>query len=286
MATRGARGAVLLAVLLVLAGGVVVVVRVVSGSPPPAAPLARCKAVDTPYSLSTEQAANAATISAVAIRRGLPSRAVTIALAAAIQESKLVNLDYGDRDSVGLFQQRPSQGWGPAAKLQNPVYATGKFYDALVKVHGWLTRPVTEVAQAVQQSGYPQAYAQWERTAAAFSDAFVGTTPGGLACSYPLSTGPGATPDRAAALLAADLPVTRLPSTGSVRDRRHLLDLAAPTTRRGWVLGCWLAAHGEQLRIRSISVPGYIWYRNDSRWHIDRRATPGRVHVNLASTGS
>jgi hypothetical protein len=277
---------VLLAALLVLAGGVVVVVRVVSGSPPPAAPLARCKAVDTPYSLSTEQAANAATISAIAIGRGLPSRAVTIALAAAIQESKLVNLDYGDRDSVGLFQQRPSQGWGPAAKLQNPVYATGKFYDALVKVHGWRTRPVTEVAQAVQQSGYPQAYAQWERTAAALSGAFVGATPGGLACSYPLSDGPGATPDRVAALLAADLPVTRLPSTGAARERRHLLDLAATTTQRGWVLGCWLAAHGDQLRIRSISVPGYTWHRNDSRWHIDRRAAPGRVHVNLASTGS
>lgn len=286
MATRGARRAVLLAALLVLAGAVVVVVRVVGSSPPPAAPLARCKAVDTPYSLSTEQAANAATISAVAIRRGLPSRAVTIALAAAIQESKLVNLDYGDRDSVGLFQQRPSQGWGPAVKLQNPVYATGKFYDALVKVHGWRTRPVTQVAQAVQQSGYPQAYAQWERTAAALSDAFVGTTPGGLACSYPLAAGPGTSPDRVAALLAADLPVTRLPSTGPVPDRRHLLDLAATTTQQGWVLGCWLAAHGDQLRIRSISVPGYTWHRNDSRWHADRRAVPGRVHVNLASTSS
>jgi hypothetical protein len=278
---------VLLAVLLVLVGGVVVVVRVVSGSsPPPAAPLARCKAVDTPYSLSTEQAANAATISAIAVRRGLPSRAVTIALSAAIQESKLVNLDYGDRDSVGLFQQRPSQGWGPAIKLQNPVYATGKFYDALVKVHGWQTRPVTQVAQAVQQSGYPQAYAQWEPTAAALSDAFVGATPGGLACSYPLSAGPGTTPDRVASLLAADLPVTRLPSTGTARDRRHLLDLAATTTQRGWVLGSWLAAHGEQFRIRSVSVPGYTWHRNDSRWHADRRAVPGRVHVNLASTSS
>ncbi|HEY2174483.1 MAG TPA: hypothetical protein VGH85_11815, partial [Mycobacteriales bacterium] len=158
--------------------------------------------------------------------------------------------------------------------------------DALVKVHGWRTRPVTQVAQAVQQSGYPQAYAQWERTAAALSDAFVGTTPGGLACSYPLAAGPGTSPDRVAALLAADLPVTRLPSTGPVPDRRHLLDLAATTTQQGWVLGCWLAAHGDQLRIRSISVPGYIWHRNDSRWHADRHAVPGRVHVNLASTSS
>ncbi len=287
MAGRGRGGAVLLAVLLVLAGGVIVVIKLAGGSaPPPAPPLARCRAVDTPYTVSTEQAANAATISAVGVRRGLPTRAVTIALAAAIQESKLVNLDYGDRDSIGLFQQRPSQGWGPAAKLSQPVYAAGKFYDALVRVHGWRTRPLTVVAQAVQQSGYPQAYAQWEASARALADALVGATPGGLACSYPLASGPATAPDRVLSTLAGELPVHRLAPAGPAKARRRTVAVAAATARQGWVLGCWLVAHGEQLRITSVSVPGFTWRRNDSRWHADRRATPGRVQTVLAPSGS
>src|SRR2546423_3068548 len=98
-------------------------------------------------SVSTEQAGNAATIAAVAVRRGLPRRAAAIAIATAMQESKLRNLAYGDRDSVGLFQQRPSMGWGSAAQIRDPVYAAGKFYDELVHVPGWAHRPLTEAAQ-------------------------------------------------------------------------------------------------------------------------------------------
>ena len=99
--------------------------------------------------LSTEQAENASTISAVAVRRGLPARAASIALAVAFQESKLRNIDYGDRDSVGLFQQRPSQGWGTAAQIQDPFYSAGKFYDALEKVDGYQRMRITEAAQRV-----------------------------------------------------------------------------------------------------------------------------------------
>jgi hypothetical protein len=107
--------------------------------------------------LSTEQAENASTISAVAVRRGLPARAASIALATAFQESKLRNLDHGDRDSVGLFQQRPSQGWGTAAQIQDPYYSANKFYDELEKVHGYQQMRITEAAQKVQRSGFPEA---------------------------------------------------------------------------------------------------------------------------------
>lgn len=110
---------------------------------------------------------NAATITNVARTRGLAPRAAVIAVATAMQESSLDNLDNGDRDSVGLFQQRPSQGWGTVAQLTDPVYASGKFYDALVKVADWQTRPLTKVAQAVQRSGTPDAYAKWEQDAGA-----------------------------------------------------------------------------------------------------------------------
>jgi hypothetical protein len=123
---------------------------------------AECTLPDTSLTLTAEQVSNAATIAAVARDRGLPDRAVVIALATAQQESRLRNLDYGDRDSLGLFQQRPSQGWGTETQVQDPVYAAGKFYDGLVKVPGWDSGRLTDVAQAVQLSGFPEAYQQWE----------------------------------------------------------------------------------------------------------------------------
>ena len=103
--------------------------------------------------LSTEQAENATTIVAVAVRRGLPARAASIALATAYQESKLRNLDHGDRDSLGLFQQRPSQGWGTAAAdPATRYYAVNAFYDALQKIDGYQTMRITEAAQEVQSN--------------------------------------------------------------------------------------------------------------------------------------
>jgi len=108
--------------------------------------------------LSVEQAQNATTIAAVAKRDGLADRAVTVALAAALQESKLRNVAYGDLDSLGLFQQRPSQGWGAPAQLLVPSYAAGAFYAALVKVPGWGAMPVADAAQAVQRSAAGDAY--------------------------------------------------------------------------------------------------------------------------------
>src|SRR6202047_1419939 len=102
-----------------------------------------------------------APVPATAARPRLPHRAVTIALAAALQESQLQNLDYGDRDSVGVFQQRPSQGWGTTAELEDPVYATTKFFAVLVRVPGYTTMPIDRAAQDVQHSADGSAYAQW-----------------------------------------------------------------------------------------------------------------------------
>ena len=126
--------------------------------------------------VSAEQARHATTIARVARDRGLPDRAVVIALATAQQESGLRNLDYGDRDSLGLFQQRPSQGWGTPAQVQDPVYAAGKFYDGLVEVPGWETGRLTEVAQTVQRSGFPEAYQKHEAMAQALTVALTDNT--------------------------------------------------------------------------------------------------------------
>jgi hypothetical protein len=115
--------------------------------------------------LTAEQTRNARAIIDEGRRRGLGDRDIQVALMTAIQESRLRNLKGGDRDSVGLFQQRPSQGWGTAKQLNDPQYAAGKFYDALVRVRDRDTMRLTEVAQKVQASAYPNAYAKWETQA-------------------------------------------------------------------------------------------------------------------------
>ena len=134
--------------------------------------------------LDPEQAEVAATIAGVAARHRLPRQAVTIALAAALQESKLHNLDYGDRDSVGIFQQRPSEGWGSATQLQDPVYATTKFYAALAKVHGYTAMPVYQAAQDVQHSADGSAYQQWTDIARQLTGYFTGKSPHDVSCWY------------------------------------------------------------------------------------------------------
>ena len=136
----------------------------------------RCEATvgDLTVELTPEQAENAALIAAIGVRRGLPARAVSIALATAYQESGLRNLTTGDRDSLGLFQQRPSQGWGDKATLQDPSAATKLFFRGnagktrgLLSVPGWSSMQLTDAAQAVQVSAYPGEYAKWEQTASA-----------------------------------------------------------------------------------------------------------------------
>lgn len=117
-------------------------------------------------SLSDEQRGNAALIISVAKSKGAPPRAWLVALATAMQESALRNVNYGDRDSLGLFQQRPSQGWGSPAQVTDPVYATTTFLERLTAIPAWDALPVTVSAQLVQRSAFPEAYAKWEGLAA------------------------------------------------------------------------------------------------------------------------
>ncbi len=149
--------------------------------------------------LDTGQAGIAATIAGIAARHRLPQRAVTVALAAALQESQLQNLDYGDRDSVGVFQQRPSQGWGTTAEIEDPVYATTRFFAALVKVPGYTTMPVGQAAQDVQHSADGSAYEQWAGIATQLTGYFTGTWPAGVSCWY-TPAGQGVRADLAGAL--------------------------------------------------------------------------------------
>jgi hypothetical protein len=139
----------------------------------------QCTVAGSSLTVTPEQLKNATIIADVARERGLPDRAIVIALATAQQESRLRNLDYGDRDSLGLFQQRPSSGWGTPAQVQDPEYAAGKFYDHLVQVPNWATGDLTTVADAVQRSAFPLAYRQWEGMA---TDITASLNAGSLTC--------------------------------------------------------------------------------------------------------
>jgi hypothetical protein len=126
--------------------------------------------------LSAEMTTNARIIIQVGRELGVPNYGIVIALATAAQESHLRNLDYGDRDSVGLFQQRPSSGWGTVSQIRDPRYAARAFYggpasttpgstSGLLDVSGWQRMSLTDAAQAVQRSAFPEAYAKWEVSA-------------------------------------------------------------------------------------------------------------------------
>jgi cell wall-associated NlpC family hydrolase len=126
-----------------------------------------------------EQVSNAAIIVSVGMQLSVPNVGWVIAVATAMQESNLRNLPGGDRDSIGLFQQRPTQGWGSPAQIHDPVYAATKFYQKLLTVPGWRTMPLTEAAQAVQRSATPNTYAKHEPAATTLVNAIAaGLRPG------------------------------------------------------------------------------------------------------------
>jgi hypothetical protein len=215
--------------------------------------------------LGTEQAGIAATIAGIAARHRLPQRAVTIALAAALQESQLQNLDYGDRDSVGVFQQRPSQGWGTTAELEDPVYATTRFFAALVRVPGYTKMPVDQAAQDVQHSADGSAYEQWVGIATQLTGYFTGTSPAEVSCWYT----PAGKADLTGALKqltqtfgpqGKDAVLVGMTTDRSVKKKKERTAAVVHVQRDGaWTVAAWLVAHAQQYGISQIRYAGYVW---------------------------
>ncbi|MGW8761854.1 hypothetical protein ACWGN5_05045 [Streptomyces sp. NPDC055815] len=297
---RRARSAAAFAVLLGLAS--YVAVHQLTGST--GAPRCSVGSGDNRYEFTPEQASNAATISAVGTTRGLPERAVTIALATALQESALRNIEHGDRDSLGLFQQRPSQGWGTAAQIMDPVYSSGKFYEGLEKVPGYSRLPLTVAAQKVQRSGFPQAYAKHEPDAALLSAALTGRSPAALTCTTSEVKGRPGDPEqvrrelvRAFGEKAAPEAVTGGPSAGRSAAEPPVLVVpvraaaGAPGTgadeQRGWELAQWSVARADELRITEVSFGDRVWRAGEAGggWSKTSGAAAGggaSVRVRLA----
>ena len=167
---------------VVLVGAVGAAYLAFRGTSKPGLPC-RVVADSKSYPLDRAQAANAGIIATAAATVGLPHHAVTIGIAAALQESRLHNLAYGDRDSLGLFQQRPSQGWGTPAQILDPHFAATSFFRHLAKIEGWPAMTVSDAAQQVQHSAQPYAYAAWGNEARALARATTGELPGALSCT-------------------------------------------------------------------------------------------------------
>ena len=288
---------VVLLVVVLVAGGVGLLFKLGAGPfPDPEGCQAEVDGVEV--GLTTTQAENASLIAATAVRRGLPARAASIALATAFQESKLENLDYGDRDSLGLFQQRPSQGWGTEEQLMDPVYATNAFYDALVEVDGYQEMRITEAAQVVQRSGYPEAYEDHAEGARALASALTGYSTGRFSCvtdtpdvavERPGASGltPRAEEVREQVEAAfGDLPlggfspdgVTSGHIEGSAHYDGRAIDIFVrpvndENRRRGWAIAQYLVANAERLALQNVIFDGRIWSagsRSEEGWRAYR----------------
>ncbi|KRB74956.1 hypothetical protein ASE01_16400 [Nocardioides sp. Root190] len=256
--------------------------------------------------VSGEQAENASLISAIAVRRRLPARAVSIALATAYQESKLENIDYGDRDSLGLFQQRPSQGWGTPEQILDPVYSTNAFYDALEKVDGYEGMEITVAAQRVQRSAFPDAYADHEADGRALASAFTGFSPATFSCDLS-----GGAPSADTELVASGLTpraeairkelLTRFGrlslggyapggvGTGHMEGSAHydgraidvfVRPISKPNKTKGWAMAHWAVANASRLDIRTVIFDDRIWTSGRQGWRdYDPPSSSGDIKI-------
>jgi len=234
------------------------------------------------------QASDAATIAGVAVREHLPRQALTIAYATALQEAKLENPDYGDLDSVGIFQQRPSQGWGTTAQLEDPAYAAAAFFGALVQVPNWASMPVDQAAQDVQRSADGSAYQQYAGTGAALAADYT-AAPHAVTCWYDPGT------------QAANLGVsTRLNLANAVKGLddafgtpgadKSVETIATArtgdsgsfgvTSGSGWPVANWLVANAGNYGITQVRYDGYQWTAGltETSWQQDSGA-PARSIV-------
>lgn len=237
------------------------------------------RAADRTESFTPEQSANAATITMVAVQRDLPPRAASIALATAIQESELRNIDYGDADSVGLFQQRPSQGWGSQEEILDPVYASHAFYDALLEVPGWEDMEITVAAQEVQRSAYPGAYADHEWEGRVLASTLTGQTPAGMGCDLDAADGSGSATD---VLAKAERQFG-----GSGQAAGDTVTLTAASDQDAWAVASWAVAHAQSESVVLVQVDGMRWDRSleSPTWQDDEDGSTSGATVLITVAG-
>lgn len=301
------RGARLVTGVLVVALGLggYAAYRIVSNKLNPPAQCTATLAGTGSVNLGLDQADSAATIVAVAQGRSLPKRASIVALATARQESKLKNIPYGDRDSVGLFQQRPSQGWGSVQQIEDPVYAAGSFYSALVKVNGWETLAVTVAAADVQHplEEYRGLYAQWEPMATIIAGALTGAPGASMTCSAgtdaakaPVqAVGSDGMTKRASdlgAALAYGYSGGTHASTSAAPPYTHSADgltvslqlsTASAAAQQGYAT--WAVARASTLGVDRVQYSDEVWTRASGKWAKAAAPLAGTVDITVLKGG-
>ena len=228
------------------------------------------------YEVDTSQASVAATMVGAVTRYSpaLPERAAVLVLAAGLQESKLRNLSpgEGDRDSVGVLQQRPSQGWGGGdpAKLNDVFEATTEFLNHLVKVAHWQQLPLAVAVQKVQISADGSAYAPHEGEAQALADALVGQSPAAISCQFDKPTTVAST-TTVARQLSKDLPVNQPTTTAT----------EIQVAGAHWQTTAWFVANADRLGIDSVAYDHQMWSRAHG-WRTDSAAGTTEVVATMA----
>jgi hypothetical protein len=220
---------------------------------------------DGQVKLSADQMASAATIAAVGVRQGMPERAVVVALATAYQESRLENIGHGDRDSIGLFQQRPSKGWGTPEQIQDPRYSATKFYAALKKVKGWEEMRITDAAQRVQRSAFPEAYEKWAGNATVLTNALLGNVTGAVSCT--VGKEPTVLGDQAATALTDGLLGDWGKLDTSAPDDLTGLAVAVRSPQNGWRYAHWLVSHADDLGVKLVRFEDLEWTASKGSWN-------------------
>ncbi|HTJ72875.1 MAG TPA: hypothetical protein VL551_35385 [Actinospica sp.] len=250
------------------------------------------------YTYDLEQMQNASTIAAVGVKLGVPSYGIEIAEATARQESKFYNVSGGDRDSLGLFQQRPSEGWGTAAQIMDTTYSSTAFYNALLKVSDWENLPLTQAAQDVQHSAYPDAYATHEAEAKVLMTVFTGTAGGGLTCTLdgptfsPQATDSAGLTTEGQAVVADAQKQWGTASVEDVSASKRTFALSVPSslsgteaTERGWAYANWAVSKAEVLGITQVGYDGKTWSasNNSDSWQTASAtdAPTGRVVLTM-----
>jgi hypothetical protein len=275
MAARSSRAAIVFTAVVVLALAAFFGVRALWNAAHDHFASAHCDIGE--FRLDTDQASVAATMVGAVTRHEppVPERAALLVLAAGLQESKLRNLapGQGDRDSVGVLQQRPSQGWGggDAVRLNDVSEATEEFLDALTKIKNWQTLPAAEAIQKVQISADGSAYAKHEAEAQALADALLGTRVAAISCSFdkPTLVAPTAT---AVSQLRRQLAVNRPSVSGRT--------ITVPGA--GWQTAAWFVANADRLGVDSVAHAGKHWSRADG-WQDDDGAGSHAVVATMAT---
>ena len=227
---------------------------------------------EEPLRLTNEQAKNAAIIVAESYNRGLPEQAAVIALATAWQESGLRNLNYGDRDSLGLFQQRPSYDWGTEEQIMDPWYSSGRFYAELIKFDAWESTDVNDIAQKVQRSGHPDAYRKHETNARALAGAFRGSREGVFTCINRDASG---TDHSALDTVVATVPGVSLQASGSE------LTMTANSAGAAWSATQLALANTADLGIEKVTVGGNEWTQGERSWKEVQSVSGDSVTVSM-----